>query len=1156
VKHGPHKHSCHSSGGPRWVGDPVDVVTGENVYNEADFTVPGSVRFAFRRNYNHTWAGDACGLGRGFRHSFYQWLVHDVDGLTYINDEAREVRFPFLDHDGQRSTSGGYTLERTRADEYRVSRHAQPTRVFRPGNASPRSWPLAAVERDGEVLRLAYERGVLKSVWVDPLRALTFVYDGAGQITEVQLRQVDKPPISFMRYRYDEHQRLVQGVDPYKQTFQNNYDALHRLVQRTDTAGYSFFFEYDTANRCTLTYGEDGLLSVQLRYNPAARETTLIDANGAEWRYEYDAHENLVSVADPYGGVTIFERGPGGELAAEIDPAGRKTSYIHDAAGAQVAKRLPNGTVVPLPEGRDPAPVDEHRVPSIAIEWEYGDLWDIGFGLPDSFELGEIPAAVRAVLTTSESPQRGRVEEVHDQTGLLTREVLEDGRKRRYGYTHRGKVRRYRDFDGSDYKLETRSWDLPWRLTDPLGNTTELEFTNSAELQEAVDPSGNRIHYEYDLKDRLVAIGRNQFIHDRYEYDGSDNLVAKYDGNGRLLLEREYDAHNRLIRRTLASGDVHEFEYDRRGWMVRARTYSHDTRFAWDASHRKVCDERDGIGVRHRFVSGSLVETTVLGRFRTEYHGLAEKMLVVVDPTGATHRIRRHGRGVFTRDFANGWSETAQYSPRGWCLAKVAHATDAPEHAWVRKYEYSGEGDLQRVLDTDKGLTQHHHDAAHRLVGTLHPDGRQDTYRYTKSGSLLEKPGLRDGTVGHLNQLRYAEGHQFEYGVRQHVTTHTTPDGQILHYQYDARDQLVAVLWNGQEYFKAEYDAIGRRVEKTVAGQTTRYYWDGDRLAAEVLPDGRVRVYVYPDAFSMVPMLFVDYESEDADPASGTRYYLFCDQRGCPERVVDDLGVTVWEAYVEPYGTAHVRVGRDFYQPLRFPGHWWDAELGLHYNRFRYYSPWLGRYLQVDPIGEGGGWNVYAYTPRPLQRVDVRGLDDCGDTNPPQNNGEDHDDAQRPGRTQPTPEEIDAAWRERPARTDGDRQAQERGYPPAPDGHHWRAHPNGPVDVCNEATPPTQRRHFDRSTGRWEDGPDPNAGGRRQHGDSGALRRQLREAGDPNADTPHHQAHHVIPASVDNSHPLTSEARRRGTRGHERGPDDYRAQTDDVTAIDDLYPDA
>jgi YD repeat-containing protein len=515
------------------------------------------------------------------------------------------------------------------------------------------------------------------------------------------------------------------------------------------------------------------------------------------WLYEYDADQNLLQVVDPYGAATSFERGPGGELVAEVDSDGRRTEYLHDDAGAQVAKRLPNGIVVPLPEGPNPPDPDAHRVPGMAIEWEYGDLWDLDFGLPDRFELQELPAPVRDALTTSESPLRGRVEQVHDEAGLLTREVLEDGRKRRFGYTHRGKIRRYRDFDGSDYKLETRSWDLPYRHTDPLGNVTQFDYSQTAELIEAIDPAGNRVHYTYDLEDRLVGIGRNASLHDRYEYDGSDNLVAKYDGEGRQLLALEYDAHDRLVRRELIGFDEHTFEYDDDGWVVRACTHEHEVRFGWDGWRRRVRDERDGRGVRHRFVGAHLASTTVLDHFRTEYHTLDDGTIVVVDPTGATHRLRRHGRGVFTRDLANGWSETAQYSPRGWCLAKVTYATDAPERARTRKYHYSGEGDLQRVIDTERGVTEHHHDAAHRLVGTTHPNGAQDTYRYTRSGSLLEKPGLKEATVGHLDQLRYADGHRFEYGTRQHVSTHTTPDGHRLEYKYDPRDQLVAVLWNG-----------------------------------------------------------------------------------------------------------------------------------------------------------------------------------------------------------------------------------------------------------------------------------------------------------------------------------------------------------------------
>ena len=47
----------------------------------------------------------------------------------------------------------------------------------------------------------------------------------------------------------------------------------------------------------------------------------------------------------------------------------------------------------------------------------------------------------------------------------------------------------------------------------------------------------------------------------------------------------------------------------------------------------------------------------------------------------------------------------------------------------------------------------------------------------------------------------------------------------------------------------------------------------------------------------------------------------------------------------------------DFPDTIRFPGQYYDAETGLHYNRFRYYDPSIGRYISADPIGQAGGVN-------------------------------------------------------------------------------------------------------------------------------------------------------------------------------------------------------
>ncbi|MEB3943540.1 RHS repeat-associated core domain-containing protein, partial [Pseudomonas aeruginosa] len=60
---------------------------------------------------------------------------------------------------------------------------------------------------------------------------------------------------------------------------------------------------------------------------------------------------------------------------------------------------------------------------------------------------------------------------------------------------------------------------------------------------------------------------------------------------------------------------------------------------------------------------------------------------------------------------------------------------------------------------------------------------------------------------------------------------------------------------------------------------------------------------------------------------------------------------------------------------LRFPGQYYDAESGLHYNYFRDYDPETGRYVESDPIGLSGGVNTYGYVQgAPLNRIDPLGL--------------------------------------------------------------------------------------------------------------------------------------------------------------------------------------
>ena len=82
----------------------------------------------------------------------------------------------------------------------------------------------------------------------------------------------------------------------------------------------------------------------------------------------------------------------------------------------------------------------------------------------------------------------------------------------------------------------------------------------------------------------------------------------------------------------------------------------------------------------------------------------------------------------------------------------------------------------------------------------------------------------------------------------------------------------------------------------------------------------------------------------------------------------------VWAVSYRSYGNLALQHIDALDQALRFQGQYYDEETGLHYNRFRYYDPGCGRFINQDPIGLLGGTNNYQYVPNPTGWVDPYGL--------------------------------------------------------------------------------------------------------------------------------------------------------------------------------------
>ena len=107
-------------------------------------------------------------------------------------------------------------------------------------------------------------------------------------------------------------------------------------------------------------------------------------------------------------------------------------------------------------------------------------------------------------------------------------------------------------------------------------------------------------------------------------------------------------------------------------------------------------------------------------------------------------------------------------------------------------------------------------------------------------------------------------------------------------------------------------------------------------------------------------------------------HHLHTGHLGTPLEASNDAGEVTWRVTYRAWGSVVVEEVAEIRQRVRFPGQYLDAETGLHYNRFRYYEPQVGRFISQDPIGLEGGFNTFSFPTNPITWTDVLGLEpDC-----------------------------------------------------------------------------------------------------------------------------------------------------------------------------------
>jgi RHS repeat-associated protein len=956
-------------------GEPIEPATGV-VFNEFVEWEDHETGFAWGRHYRSDWNTTDGPLGFGHRHFYQQRLTLLRKRAVYESHDGEMVALARLADDGY-APIAGHSLERKGIKHFRLQTDRDEIIDFEivPGTI-PEAARLTRYQK-GKVEVLAYydNRGRLYALSQYVALAsidTRFSYDAQGRIVEVERGARDGAALTIARYTY-ENGCIATWQDALGATGRFTYGPDRRMTTMTDRRGYGFHWQYDPTNgRCSRSYGDDRLWGVEATYQGS--QSVFKEEDGGVWLFKHYPDGRISHLVDPCGGVLQYVEGDGGRIVKQVEPGGREYDWLYDASGKHYARRDPWGNEVP-PEDAVPNPPDPHRHngPETQVALLFGRPLVERPPAPGR----ALPVAVALAIGVDGSSRAPTAPKLRrDALGQLVERTYPDGSGEWLTRDGEGNVVAHRDTGGGTYRYEITSWNLVGAEETPLGHVTRYQHTHREHVTVIVDPNGNRTEYQRDKRQRVAEIVENGVPYLRYEYDAHDHIVEERNGEGALLVTHEMNAAGQTIETALSTGEKYSFGYDTRGGLAKASSSRHEV-----LQRRRgiviTSDLRDGTGVEHDYDEEiELVESTYFDRFVVHYDVSSGRTVRVQTPDGAEHLFYRPESDVLVRENGNGTREAVVHDDRGRVTARVCWKDpDASRGAtWATRYHFNAAGELVRVFDTENGLVEHFYDADHRLIG-LHTNGTKLEYRYDGAGNLTYAPEHLALERLPSNHVAFSRLEHFEYDDRHRLSKRVGPGGVTTSYVYDDLDQLVEVRWSDrEEVWRAGYDGLGRRLYVRYGDCRTEFYWDKDRLAAEIGADGRVRLYVYANEDALVPFCFLDYDNLEAEPKSAKVYYLFANGTGMPIRVEDANGTTVWRAEaIAAYGDVRVAGGAAIDLRLRFAGHFYDEHLGLYYNRFRDYDPKLCRYLQPDPLGHAGSSNVYAYPWNPVVDVDLRG---------------------------------------------------------------------------------------------------------------------------------------------------------------------------------------
>jgi RHS repeat-associated protein len=809
----------------------------------------------------------------------------------------------------------------------------------------------------------------------------TYDYAANGQL-QTQTEAAGTAIARTTHYAWDPDQqlnRLLSATVPGESRVSYTYNAQNRLASSTVTNLTSI----GTPNQSlTTTYAytlySNGMVHTLTVTSPSP-------AGGDHTTYVYDTYGNLTSATDGLGHATIYSGYNGlGEVGKVVGPNGAETDYTYDARGRVATKTThPNGT---------------------AATWTYA--YD-GFGLlagvtaPDGEVTTWTRDAEKRVKTITHNDKDGASTGTfgYDASGNVISDVIarggDIGKSTAYVYNALGEVYQVK---GSHGQVLTYAYDGNGNVlsvTDALGHKTSYAYDALNRVVSKTDAEGGVTHYSYDNGDHVASVTDPRGLITTYSYDGLGQKwkqVSPDTGTTSFV----HDADGRLASTTRADGTQTAYAYDALNRLTDASAGGASRQYLWDActdGKGRLCAASsagsNSVGFAYSPEDWVTAKSFVFSNGPSyslgySYNDLGALTKVLYPDGNSANYYYQDGAvyqvgmqvgsyyvfGPTNIDYApmdlamtdwtgyNGLANTIAYDSDGRPTAITSPGVEA------LSFSYDADNRITHIangVDNTQSETLGY-DALNRLTSVA-STADNESYQYDADGNRTQQVvnGVTTAftyTPG-SNQLASAAGDlTTTYGYDAEGNT-VTLDGKVA-YQYGPFNRLVNA--GGDTY---ALSAEGQRIAKVGSGDATYLAPGADGTLLAGGRSGAWLDYVWLNG-RLVTVI-----------ANGGVYTVASDQTGRPLVLTHPTTKAVlWRAAGQPFGRTVTQNNWGSLN-LGFPGQYYDSEDGLWYNGQRDYDASLGRYIESDPIGLGGGVNTYAYVgDNPISNVDPLGLCD------------------------------------------------------------------------------------------------------------------------------------------------------------------------------------